>query len=96
MLDLSHGSLRNKQPNPNKHGHPTQHNIDTMMRGPLIAGLLNLVALSALFLGNIGWKCEKGYHEAARKYMTDAPLEFSHPVANDNDGQIGTRIDKTY
>eukprot|EP00579_Thalassiosira_antarctica_P006132 CAMPEP_0201891244 /NCGR_PEP_ID=MMETSP0902-20130614/33969_1 /ASSEMBLY_ACC=CAM_ASM_000551 /TAXON_ID=420261 /ORGANISM="Thalassiosira antarctica, Strain CCMP982" /LENGTH=448 /DNA_ID=CAMNT_0048422363 /DNA_START=18 /DNA_END=1364 /DNA_ORIENTATION=+ len=62
-----------------------------MMRGPLIAGLLNLVALSALFLGNIGWKCEKGYHEAARKYMTDAPLEFSHHPDNDNDGEIRTR-----
>ena len=39
----------------------------------LIAALLNVAALSAIFISHLGWKCEKGYMEATLKYMTDAP-----------------------
>lgn len=41
------------------------------------AGLFNILALSALFIGNVGWKCDKGYREAAHKFLSDAP-ELSH------------------
>ena len=56
------------------------------MRGNfLVAGLFNVLALSALFIGNIGWKCEKGYREASiRYYASDAPYYSDRSGTNDD------------
>ena len=45
-----------------------------MPRFTLIAGLFNILALAALFIGNVGWKCDNGYREAALKHLSDAPV----------------------
>ncbi|KAL3791118.1 hypothetical protein ACHAW5_004536 [Stephanodiscus triporus] len=50
-----------------------------MLRLTLIAGLFNLLALSALFI-----KCNKGYREAAHKLLSDAP-ELSHTTTATGD-----------
>jgi hypothetical protein len=39
-----------------------------------IAGLFNIVALTALLIGNVGWKCDNGYREVAQKHPSDAPV----------------------
>ena len=68
-----------------------------MPRLTLIAGLFNILALSALFIGNVGWKCDNGYREAAQKFLSDAP-EFSHTTTETVDnyeidqGRTTTRV----
>ena len=54
-----------------------------MMRGggPLLAVLFNIIALSALFIGNVGWKCSS--NDATNKFMSDAPSTYT---GDDDDG----------
>ena len=65
-----------------------------MMRGsggPVLAILFNIIALSALYIGNIVWKCgDRGYNNAYNELMSnsDAPSFFGIPNSNDNDDGI--------
>ena len=54
-----------------------------MMRGggPLLAVLFNIIALSALFIGNVGWKCSS--NDATNKFISDAPSTYT---GDDDDG----------
>lgn len=54
-----------------------------MMRGggPLLAVLFNIIALSALFIGNVGWKYSS--NDATNKFMSDAPSTYT---GDDDDG----------
>ena len=61
-----------------------------MMRGsggPVLVVLFNIIALSALFIGNIVWKSDRGYINAYNELMSnlEAP-SLGAPYYDDDDG----------
>ena len=56
--------------------------------GPVLAVLFNIIALSALYIGNIVWKCgDRGYNNAYNKLMSNSEApSLGAPYYDDDDG----------
>ena len=67
----------------------TTYHYPKIMRSfhPLaVAGLLNILALTTLLIGNVGWLYERSHSELSTpKYWTDAPLELRRLLPRDVD-----------
>jgi len=68
------------------------------MRLTLIAILLNILALSAIFIGNVVWKFgeESAYSETAYKYLRDAPEYGSKTTMVDASSSSGIGYTPSY
>lgn len=68
------------------------------MRLTLIAILLNILALSSIFIGNVVWKFgeESGYSETAYKYLFDAPEYGSKTTMVDASSSSGVGYTPSY